>query len=138
MGDISFSVNVMYHFLSRCFMPHVSASLLSIVLPVVLSLLAMVALMSHTCIYWSRWEDFKSFYHDSFNRTEIPLLLAFFTLIFLSSLAAYLHAYAGLICTFGAFVFLTQYRLEIIIVFCKISNTLLKLHSVLDTSSLRS
>ena len=136
MGDISFSVNVMYHFLSRCFMPHVSASLLSIVLPVVLSLLAMVALMSHTCIYWSRWEDFKSFYHDSFNRTEIPLLLVFFTLIFLSSLAAYLHAYVGLVYTFGAFVFFNT--IQVRNNYSVLYNTLLKLHSVLDTSSLRS
>ena len=87
-------------------MPRLSASLLSTVLPAILSLLAMVALISYTCIYWSRWEDIKSFYYDSFNRTEIPILLVFFGLIFLSSVAAYLHAYIGLTYTFGAFVIL--------------------------------
>lgn len=94
-------------------MPHLSVSLLSIVLPVVLSLLAMVALTSYTCFYWSRWEDIKSFYHDSFNRTEIPLLLGFFGLIFLSALAAYLHVYIGLTYTFGAFIILNTLEVSI-------------------------
>lgn len=89
-----------------CFIPHLPASLLSTALPAILSLLAMSALIAHSCVYWSRWEDEKSFYYDSFNHTEIPLLLGFFGLIFLSSLAAYLHVYIGLVYTFGAFVIL--------------------------------
>lgn len=93
-------------------MPRLSASLIATALPALLSLLAMVALISYTCIYWSRWEDIKSFYYDSFNRTEIPLLLVFFGLIFLSSVAAYLHAYIALSYTFGAFVILNT--LEVI------------------------
>lgn len=87
-------------------MPLLSASLLSTVLPAMLSLIAMVALVSYTCAYWSRWEDIRSLYYDSYNRTEIPILLTFFGLIFLSSLAAYLHAYIGLSYTFGAFIIL--------------------------------
>lgn len=92
--------------LCRCFMPRLSVSLVSTVLPVILSVLATVALLSYTCVYWSRWEDSKSIYQDSFNRTEIPLLLVFFCLIFLSSLAAYLHVYIGLTYTLGAFIVL--------------------------------
>ena len=96
-------------------MPLLSASLLSTVLPVVLSLLAMVALTAHTCVYWSRWEDVKSLYHDSFNRTDVPLLLLFFALIFLSSLTAYLHVYITVVYTFGAFIIFNTLQVDIII-----------------------
>ena len=90
----------------RCFMPLLPVSLVSTALPVVLSLLATVALVSYTCTSWSRWEDAKSMYQDSFNRREIPLLLILFGFIFLSSLACYLHVYIGLVYTFGAFIIL--------------------------------
>ena len=96
-------------------MPQLPASLLSTVLPALLSLLAMVALISYTCVYWSRWEDIRSFYYDSFNRTEIPFLLVFFGLIFLSSVAAYLHAYIALSYTFGAFVILNTLEVSIML-----------------------
>ena len=84
-------------------MPALSASLLSTALPVVLSLLATVALLSHSCVYWSRWEDFHNIYHDSFNKVEIPLLIGFFSVISLSAVASYLHAYIGVVYTFAIF-----------------------------------
>lgn len=96
-----------------CFMPLLPASLIATVLPVILCVLAMVALMSYTCVYWSRWEDAKSLYQDSFNRIEIPLLLVFFCLIFLSSVAAYLHVYIGLTYTFGAFIILNVLEVRV-------------------------
>ena len=43
-------------------------------------------------------------YHDSFNRTEIPLLLVFFALIFFTGLAGYLHVYVTVVYTFAVFV----------------------------------
>ena len=84
-------------------MPTLSASLLSTALPVVLALLATVALLSHSCVYWSRWEDFHNIYHDSFNKIEIPLLIGFFSVISLSAVASYLHAYIGVVYTFAIF-----------------------------------
>lgn len=84
-------------------MPTLSASLLSTTLPVVLALLATVALLSHSCVYWSRWEDFHNIYHDSFNKVEIPLLIGFFSVISLSAVASYLHAYIGVVYTFAIF-----------------------------------
>ncbi len=89
---------------SRCFIPLLPASLLSTALPAVLSLLAMISVLAHTCIYWNRWEDSQSIYYEAYNRTEIPLLLVLFGLIFLSSLSAFLHVHIGLVYTFGAFV----------------------------------
>ena len=84
-------------------MPSLSASLLSTALPVILSLLAMVALLSHSCVYWSRWEDFHNIYHDSFNKVEIPLLIGLFSVISLSAVAGYLHVYIGVVYTFAIF-----------------------------------
>lgn len=84
-------------------MPVLSASLLSTALPVILALLATVALLSHSCVYWSRWEDFHNIYHDSFNKVEIPLLIGLFAVISLSAVTAYLHAYIGVVYTFGIF-----------------------------------
>ena len=92
--------------LCRCFMPVLSASMLSTVLPIILCLLIMVALLSHTCLYWSHWEETRSIYYATFNRTEIPLLIGFFAFIFVSALTAYLHVFIGLVYTFGAFVIL--------------------------------
>jgi hypothetical protein len=97
----------------RCFMPLLPVSLISTVLPVLLSVLAIVALISYTCVFWSRWEDAKSIYQDSFNRTEIPLLLILFCLVFLSSLAAYLHTYIGLTYTMGAFIILNTLEVSV-------------------------
>ena len=85
-------------------MPSLTASLLSTALPILLSVLVMAALLSHAGVYWSRWEDVRSLYLDSFNRTDVPLLIGFMAFLFLSSLSAYLHVYIGLVYTFGIFV----------------------------------
>ena len=85
-------------------MPSLTASLLSTVLPVLLCVLVMMALFSHAGVYWSKWEDVRSLYLDSFNRTEVPLLVVFFVFLFLSCLAAYLHVYVSLVYTFAVFV----------------------------------
>lgn len=52
-------------------MPLLSVSLVSTVLPIIVVVLATTALLSHSCVYWSRWEDFHNIYHDSFNRTGV-------------------------------------------------------------------
>lgn len=52
-----------------CFMPELSAALLSTMLPVLVAILGTVALLSHSCVYWSRWEDYHTFYYDTFNKT---------------------------------------------------------------------
>jgi len=85
-------------------MPSLTASLLSTALPILLSVLVILALLSHAGVYWSRWEDVHSLYLDSFNRTDIPLLIGFMAFLFLSSLSGYLHVYIGLVYTFGIFV----------------------------------
>ena len=84
-------------------MPELSASLLSTALPVILALLATVALLSHSCVYWSRWEDYHNIYHDSFNKVEIPLLIGLFTVISLSAVMSFLHAYVAVVYTFAIF-----------------------------------
>lgn len=84
-------------------MPSLSASLLSTALPIILALLATVALLSHSCTYWSRWEDYDNIYQYSFNKVEIPLLVGLFVVISLSAVAGYLHAYIGVVYTFGIF-----------------------------------
>jgi G-protein coupled receptor 98 len=98
-------------------MPVLSASLLSTALPVVVALLATVALLSHSCVYWSRWEDFHNIYHDSFNKVEIPLLIGFFSVISLSAVAGYLHAYIGVVYTFAIFCIVNIIEVRIIIMF---------------------
>lgn len=94
-------------------MPSLTASLLSTALPILLSVLLMVALLSHAGVYWSKWEDERSLYLDSFNRTEVPLLIGFFIFLFFSSLAGYLHFYIGLVYTFGIFVALNTLLVSI-------------------------
>ena len=59
-------------------MPLLSVSLVSTVLPIIVAVLATTALLSHSCVYWSRWEDFHNIYHDSFNRTGVLVYRACF------------------------------------------------------------
>ncbi|CAI8024178.1 Adhesion G-protein coupled receptor V1 [Geodia barretti] len=93
-----------------CYTPEFSVSLVSTLLPVVLAMLATIAFLSHSCVYWSRWEDFHNMYLDSFNKTEIPLLLMFFAMVFLSGVGAYVHLYVREVYTFGIFVTLEFFQ----------------------------
>ena len=102
-------------------MPSLTASLLSTALPILLAVLVMMALLSHAGVYWSRWEDVRSLYLDSFNRTDVPLLIGFFAFLFLSSLAAYLHVYIALVYTFGIFVALNTLLVSLGIVTVTVS-----------------
>ena len=47
--------------------------------------------------------EWTIFFHIMLS-TEIPLLLVFFVLVFLSSVAAYVHIYVREVYTFGIFV----------------------------------
>lgn len=107
----------MHAYMYRCFIPSLPVSLIAVGLPVVLCMLVVIAVLSHSCVYWSRWEDYHNIYHDSFNRREIPLLLTLFALIFFTGLAGYLHVYVAVVYTYSFFVALnviqvSQYTIE--------------------------
>ena len=52
----------------RCFIPSASVAGVSTALPIIISLLIAIGMLSHSCIYWTRWEDIKSLYKDTYNK----------------------------------------------------------------------
>ena len=95
-----------------------------------------MGLLSHSCYNWSRWEDYHNMYHDSFNKRglcpnptpsriygnsfnlisshpDIPLLLTFFVLVFVTCLVGGLQMYLTKVYWFGAFVALNTLQVSI-------------------------
>ena len=93
----------------------------STALPIVVTLLVAIGMLSHSCIYWTRWEDIKSLYKDTYNKrgrsklinillllyclffTDIPLLLILYSLIIFALLFGGLHLYLQQIYLFFVF-----------------------------------
>uniref|UniRef100_A0A1X7VF86 Staphylococcus aureus surface protein A n=3 Tax=Amphimedon queenslandica TaxID=400682 RepID=A0A1X7VF86_AMPQE len=86
-----------------CFMPSPAIAGVSSALPIILVLLIGVGILSHSCFYWSKWEDFKSLYKDTFNKREIPLLLTFMAIIVINIVFGALHLYLQQIYLFFLF-----------------------------------
>ena len=53
-------------------MPSAAGAGVSTGLPIVVLMLLSVGFISHSCVYWSRWEDIKSIYRDTFNKRGWP------------------------------------------------------------------
>ena len=49
-------------------MPSAAGAGISTGLPITALMLLSVGFISHSCVYWSRWEDYKSLYRDTFNK----------------------------------------------------------------------
>lgn len=102
-------------------MPSPAIAGVSSALPIILLLLIGVGILSHSCFYWSKWEDFKSLYKDTFNKRgteyivlwvsfyfyelflEIPLLLTFMAIIVINIVFGALHLYLQQIYLFFLF-----------------------------------
>lgn len=54
-------------------MPSAAAAGISTAVPIFLALLVGVGMLSHSCFYWSRWEDIKSLYKDTYNKRGMTL-----------------------------------------------------------------
>ena len=67
----SLSVYSLVLFHCSCFMPSAGAAGISTAVPILLALLVGVGMLSHSCFYWSRWEDIKSLYKDTYNKRGI-------------------------------------------------------------------
>ena len=103
-------------------MPSPAIAGVSSALPIILLLLIGVGILSHSCFYWSKWEDIKSLYKDTFNKRgtlqsvlrhgifsfvalflEIPLLLTFMAIIVINIVFGALHLYLQQIYLFFLF-----------------------------------
>lgn len=114
-------------------MPRVDVAALSTALPVLVILAIMISLLSHSCIYWSRWEDFNSLYQDTYNKrgravmksfkshiqysihfpTDIPLLLVLFIIISITVLFGGLHMYLRTVYYFALFIIMNIIQVQL-------------------------